>query len=428
MRLIIKKIVVWILTLEARLVLHKYRPKIVGITGSVGKSSTKDAIYSALSASFFVRKSQKSFNSELGIPLTILGCENAWNNPFLWFRNIFQGLAIILLPNHYPEWLILEVGLDRPGDIRNVVRWIAFDVVVYTRLSELPVHVEFFDSVEALLLEKAELMRGLKQGGTLIINGDDPLQKDFTKEGAKRLTYGLEESSRVYANHIETSYKDGRPVGVNFRIDYEGASVPIELTGVIGIQHIYPVLAGCAVGVSVGVNLVELGEVFIHHTYLPGRMRILEGRDGVTIIDDSYNASPVATHAALDVLYELKTDGRKIFVLGDMTELGKLTVEAHKIIGEHVARVADMFVAVGQRMDSAAQAALKAGMPEQYVDSFATSREAGEHIRDRLQKGDIVLVKGSQSIRMERTVEKLLAYPEHVRTLLARQDREWLKR
>src|SRR3989338_11232407 len=123
MKNIFKKTVVWIITLQARAVLRKYKPKIVAVTGSVGKTSAKDAIYEVLSRGARVRKSEKSFNSEIGLPLTILGCPNAWSNPFAWLGNFIEGMKLIVLPNHYPRTLILEVGADRPGDIKNIVRW-----------------------------------------------------------------------------------------------------------------------------------------------------------------------------------------------------------------------------------------------------------------------------------------------------------------
>src|SRR3989338_6438454 len=140
--------VVLLLTAQARAVLRKYHPHIIAVTGSVGKTSTKDAIYTVLSSKFFVRKSEKSFNSDVGVPLTILGCKNAWNNPFLWAKNLLEGFALLILKNHYPKWLVLEVGADRPGDIRKLARWLKPDVVVITALPDVPVHVEFFDSPE----------------------------------------------------------------------------------------------------------------------------------------------------------------------------------------------------------------------------------------------------------------------------------------
>src|SRR3989344_4968803 len=124
MKQFLKKIIIVLIQWEAILVLKKYKPQIIAVTGSVGKTSTKDAIFTVLSSKFFVRKSEKSFNSDVGVPLTILGCKNAWNNPFLWAKNLLEGFALLILKNHYPKWLVLEVGADRPGDIRKLARWL----------------------------------------------------------------------------------------------------------------------------------------------------------------------------------------------------------------------------------------------------------------------------------------------------------------
>ena len=144
----IKQIIVAIITWEARAVLWRYRPKIVAITGSVGKTSAKDATHSVFSGERFARKSQKSLNSEIGVPLTILGCESGWNSAFKWLKNILHGLSVMFLPNHYPKWLILEVGADRPGDIKTLTKWVRPDIAVITGIPDIPSHVEFFDSVE----------------------------------------------------------------------------------------------------------------------------------------------------------------------------------------------------------------------------------------------------------------------------------------
>ena len=126
----LKNIISAILQFEARLILNKYNPKIIAVTGSVGKTSTKDAIFSVMSTSFYVRKSEKSFNSDIGIPLTILGCQNAWTDPIMWICNIWAGAMLIIFKHSYPEWLILEVGADRPGDIRKISKWLS---EVYTK-------------------------------------------------------------------------------------------------------------------------------------------------------------------------------------------------------------------------------------------------------------------------------------------------------
>src|SRR3989344_8120119 len=145
MKTTFKKIITYILKTESRLVLWKYKPKVVAITGSVGKTSTKDAVYAVLSKIAHIRKSEKSFNSEIGLPLTILGCPNGWNNPVIWLANVFKGLWLFLWPHKYPEWLVLEVGVGKQGDMRKTASWLKTDAVIITAIGETPVHIEFFD-------------------------------------------------------------------------------------------------------------------------------------------------------------------------------------------------------------------------------------------------------------------------------------------
>src|SRR3989344_5272874 len=151
-----KKIVVIILTLEARTVLARHKPQIIAVTGSVGKTGTKDAIYAVVSSRFETRKNQKSMNSEIGLPLTILGLENAWSSPSGWWRNIWQGaiVAFAVSLNPFPKWLVLEIGADHPKDIEKVSRWLHPDIVVLTRMADVPVHIEFFKNTDAVLREK----------------------------------------------------------------------------------------------------------------------------------------------------------------------------------------------------------------------------------------------------------------------------------
>ena len=157
---ILKKIIAYILKLESRLVLWKYKPKVIAITGSVGKTSTKDAVYAVISKFSYVRKSEKSYNSEIGLPLTILGCPNGWSNPYTWTKNILVGLWLIIWPNKYPEWLVLEVGVGKPGDMKRTASWLKTDAVIMTAIGETPVHIEFFDSRKHLIEEKE---KGQKQ-------------------------------------------------------------------------------------------------------------------------------------------------------------------------------------------------------------------------------------------------------------------------
>ena len=409
--------------------LKKYKPKIIAVTGSVGKTSTKDAIYDVLSGSLLVRKSEKSYNSELGIPLTILGRKTGWTNPFAWAANIFEGLALMLLKNHYPKWLVLEIGADRPGDIKKITKWLSPDIVVVTRLGDIPAHVEFFGSPEALVEEKSHLVSALKKDGTLIINNDDKHALSMKKKfDGMVITYGLDRGAALSASHQQIVYKKDAPSGVTFKVSYNGNSMPVTISGVLGIQHIYPVLAALSVGEHLKLNMVNMTQSIKEHSGAPGRMKIIEGIKGSYIIDDSYNSSPIATEAALSTLKDIKTLGRKIAILGDMFELGKYTVGEHKRMGELAGGVCDILLIVGLRARSIIEGALLGGMSEKNVIEFDDSRKAGKYLEHILEERDIVLIKGSQRMRMERAVEEVMAHPEEKNRVLVRQEKEWLDR
>ena len=169
MKTLFRKIVAYILRLECELVLAKYKPKIVAITGSVGKTSTKDAVYAVVSGVSYVRKSEKSYNSQIGLPLTILGCPNGWNNPLVWISNIFKGLWLFLWPHKYPKWLVLEVGVGKPGDMKATALWLKTDVVIITTIGSTPAHIEFFDSRKHLIEEKSTLIKTIPSGTPFLL-------------------------------------------------------------------------------------------------------------------------------------------------------------------------------------------------------------------------------------------------------------------
>jgi len=431
MKRLLKFIVIWILTIEARLVIARYRPYIIAVTGNIGKTSAKDAIYSALSASLFIRKSEKSLNSDVGVPLTILGCESGWDNPFKWLSNIAEGLALIFLRNHYPRTLVLEVGADRPGDIKKIAKWIHPDIAVITGVPNVPVHVEYFASAEEVVAEKRELAEAVRIGGALVLNGDEERTYAIRSEfRGIAVTYGLKDHNDVVASRVEVLYEEEKPAGMRFRVDVSGASVPVVIRGSVGKTHVYPALAALTVGLQLKKDLVSMAGALSKHDPPPGRMRVLPGVHGSTIIDDTYNASPAALTAALETLESVQVRGRKIAVIADMLELGKFSVEAHREAGKKVAQLADMLVTVGLRSRTIAESAAEAGMPKDCIVQYddGTSSQAGKDLREMVKEGDIVLVKGSQSMRMERAVKELLADPSRAPELLVRQDRAWSKR
>ncbi len=435
MRTLFKNVVVYLITLESRAVLRKYKPKVVAVTGSVGKTSTKDAIYEVLAASTRVRKSQKSFNSEIGLPLTILGVPNAWNNPIRWIQNLVDGLFLILFTAKYPEWLVLEVGADRPGDIRSLSSWLPVDIAVITRLPEVPVHVEFFDSPEAVIEEKASLIDAIKPGGVLALFADDPrtlaLQHRLPAPDARIMTFGFSANADVRGKDVfilRESGNDSMPIGMTATIEAEGMAAPVSIMGAVGSHAFLPALAAATVGVAMHKPLGELVPLLQRYDPPAGRMRLVRGIKDTLIIDDTYNASPAATTAALETLTLLAPSGRRIAAIGDMLELGRHSVEEHRKIGECAAKTTDLLITVGFRARDIAQGALDSGMKDKNILQFEDSAKAGDELQNLLKAGDCVLVKGSQSIRMERVVEEIMAEPEKAEQMLVRQDEEWKKR
>lgn len=428
---IIKKILIGIITWESRLIIRKYRPFVVAVTGSVGKTSTKDAIFDALSGqSGFVRKSEKSMNSDIGLPLTVIGVANAWYDIGHWLKNIFIGLKLLLSRAKYPDCLILEIGADHPGDIKRVARWLKPDIAVMTRISRTPVHVEFFRSPEEVFEEKASLAEAVKPGGTLVVFADDEkvmsLGERVKGRGVSVLSYGFSESASVRGSGIKVLYEEDGPVGISFDLRYEGVSNLVSVKGVIGETQVYPILAAVAVAKAKGVDRESVSKTLYYSKAPRGRMNLLPGINGSTLIDDTYNSSPDAALAAINVFKGLQCVGSKIAVLGDMMELGKFSAAEHKKIGEMAPKFVDKLVTVGQRSKLTAEEALKNGMISDSVKTFDDSREAAIHLRSVVRTGDIVLIKGSQSIRMERITAALLREPEKTAKLLVRQEKEWL--
>lgn len=427
----LKQCVVFILTVEARLVLARYKPRIIAVTGSVGKTTTKDAIFAGLSKNLHMRKSLKSFNSDIGVPLTILGCENGWNNPLVWSWNILKGLALIVVRHEYPEWLVLEVGADRPGDIRRIATWLRPDIAVFTGVPDIPAHVEYFSSPDEVMKEKRSLAECLKAGGKLVLNGDDMRSKQLHGDfrGAS-ITFGIESNNDFYSSHEEVLYEDEEPVGIRFRANHEASSIPISIFGALGRPRVYAALAALAVGDCAGVDSVSVGQALSSWEPPAGRVRVLKGLKYAVIIDDTYNSSPAAALAALDILADVKTSARKIAVLGDMLELGKYTKDAHRQVGERAAKNADMLITLGFRSRAMAEAALDAGMNENMIRQYdiGEAERLGEELLHELRKGDIVLVKGSQGMRMEKTVRILMAEPQKAPELLVRMEGEWQTR
>ena len=406
--------------------LRRKKPIIVALTGSVGKTSTKDAVYSAVKGSLQARKSEKSFNSEIGVPLTVLGLPNGWSNPFLWIKNIIDGFLTALLSKEYPKILILETGVDTPGDMEKLTSWMQPDIVVLTRLPDVPVHVEYFSSPDAVVVEKMKLVLALKPSGKLIYNNDDTIiQSKLSEVRQECIGFSRYLETDFTAGKDKIVYQDDVPIGIEFVITTQGKSHKVLLKNTIGTQHLYSACAALAVAVELGVAVEVAVEGLQKHEPPAGRMRLISGIKSSILIDDTYNSSPTAAESALQALAEVKYATRKIAILGDMLELGKYSSKEHEKVGKQAAQSADILFTVGIRAHQIAEGALAAGMSEKNIFQYDDALRAGRELQALLQSGDVVLIKASQGIRAERIIEEVMEHPEQAAQLLVRQDRTW---
>lgn len=448
MKNIFKKIVAFVLEWESRLVLWKYKPRIIAITGSLGKTSTKDAVFAVLSEISYVRKSEKSYNSEIGLPLTILGCPNGWNNPVLWLKNIWKGFWLFIFPHKYPKWLVLEVGVGKPGDMKKTASWLKTDAVIITAIGETPAHIEFFDSRKHLVEEKAGLVKTLKKDGVLVLNADDETVLEMKNKTKNRvITYGFNKDADLVASGESISYdfgslaslphKGGEPQGIIFRVDAGGISLPVIIEKVFGRNHVYASLGALALAYELKWNMINAINALKNYDVSPGRMRLISGMNNSFIIDDTYNSSPFACEVALNTLNTIKLSpsgkrsGRKIAILGDMLELGKHTKEAHENVGKIAKenlKKNDILVVVGPRSKDIKMGAETSGVLPSNILEFSNAIEAGEYMKTMIKKNDLILVKGSQGMRMEKIVLAIMEHPEERNKLLVRQEKEWQER
>jgi UDP-N-acetylmuramoyl-tripeptide--D-alanyl-D-alanine ligase len=342
--------------------------KVIGITGSVGKSSTKELVAEVLSQRFATHKNPGNYNNEIGLPLTLMNC------------------------GYGQECVVLEMGFYYPGEIKFLCEIASPEVGIVTNVGT--VHAERAGSQQAITDGKAELIQALPDDGVAILNYDDPFVRPMCKKTrSKVLFYGLSPSADLWADAIQSKGLQG----ITFDMHYQESQYHVQVP-LLGRHSVQTILRAAAAGLAMGMNWDEIIRGLQKgHSQL--RLVAVRTETGALILDDTYNATPESMLAALDLLDELK--GHKIAVLGDMLELGAYEAAGHHQVGEKAAGVVNHLITVGKLGRIIADTARKAGLPENAITSVNDSSEAIEILKYNLSADDVVLIKGSHGLRMD---------------------------
>src|SRR6476646_855647 len=352
--------------------------RVIGITGSVGKSTTKEMVFEVLSTRYRTLKSPGNLNNEIGLPLTMLR----------------------LSAGH--QRAIFEMGFYVPGEIAFLCDIALPQIGIVANIGT--VHAERAGSQEAIARGKAELVQSLPPApeGVAILNFDDPWVRQMEeKTKAHVFFYGLSREANLWADNVVGLGLEG----IRFRLHYQGETLHVRIP-LIGRHSVHTALRAAAVGLVEGMNWQEILEGLNQgHTQL--RLAVVRSQTGALLLDDTYNASPESMLAALNLLDEL--EGRKVAVLGDMLELGPYERGGHEMVGLRAAQVANVLLTLGERAHMIAEAARRAGMKKSSVIEFNEFEPLIDWLRTNLTKEDAVLIKGSHGLRMDRITSMLEA-------------------
>jgi len=360
----------------AKKYMETFRIPVVGITGSVGKTTTKEMIAQILSTEYNVHKTMGNFNNHIGLPLSVLEL------------------------THEHTAAVFEMGMSGLGEIEYLTDIIRPDIGVITNIGIS--HIEKLGTRQNILRAKLEITKGMKENGKLILNGDDELLS-----GLKGLLpmplifYGINETSDLNAFDIHSLGEDG----VRFTVKLRNEDVDIALPAP-GIHNVSNALAAVACGLELNVSNENIKKGLANYSQEKMRLNIVKYKNGIKIINDSYNSAPSSAEASLSVLREVAGDKRSIAVLGDMLELGDYSREAHRQIGATVVREhINHLVAVGNLARDFVQGALEAGMDEKNTRYFIEPKQAISYLKDFLEPQDVVLFKGSRGMKLDSVIE-----------------------
>ncbi|AKM84611.1 MAG: UDP-N-acetylmuramoylalanyl-D-glutamyl-2,6-diaminopimelate--D-alanyl-D-alanyl ligase, UDP-N-acetylmuramoyl-tripeptide--D-alanyl-D-alanine ligase [candidate division Kazan bacterium GW2011_GWA1_50_15] len=400
----VKKIALNLLVSLSRRILAKYQPRIIGVTGSVGKTTTKEAIYTALRGSFRVARSLKDANTEWGVTATIIDQEfypvgrdsigRAKLSVGELIGLLYRGCKRLLVKGDYPEILILELAAEQAGDIKFFNQFLQYDIAVITNIGQ--VHLEFYRDQTELTAEKLSIADGLKPSGLMVLNGDNELLTEFiTTTRLRRTTFGWDE-----ANQYNIHLRDIGVDGLRYEVNTPDGGVEVVLG--FGRQLVDAAAVAVAVGRELGIPLAQLGQRLTGLASPAGRFEMWQLRRGITLVNDAYNANPDSMKSALTSLQDIASVSppgatrRRVAILGGMRELGLAHETAHLDVGRFLRDKVDLLVAVGADGGLMADAAgLSADQVVQVDDPSQVD------FSKFLQDNDAVLVKASRSFGLD---------------------------
>jgi len=413
MKRTIKKLLLIFLKKLAKSTVSKFKPTVIAITGSVGKTSTKEAIYAVLSGYRVVRRTALNFNNEMGVPLTILGDWESISKPvfFFWTKVILKSVFVLIFgkKEEYPDVLVLEYGADKQGDISYLLSIAKPHIGIVSAIGTIPVHVEnYSQGIESVAKEKGKVITELSPSDFGILNFDDPwTDRIVSKTKSHLLTFGIKEGANVKISRISHILNDGKITGLGFKLEQKGTSFPVVLPDAFSISHAYACACAVAVAEVFDINMVDAAQEFSKkYTPVYGRSLILDGIKNTQIIDESYNSSPLALETTLKTIKNA-TYARKVAVLGDMLELGEFSIKAHELAGELVRDCIDILITVGPRAKFIAERAIKKGLNKENVFVFDEVKEAGLKLQEIIKEGDLILIKGSRAIGLDSVVDEV---------------------
>jgi len=355
---------------------QKLAVRVIGVTGSVGKTTSKELIAAVLSTRYRTFKTEGNYNNEIGLPLMLLKLTEAY------------------------ERAVLEMGFYQIGEIAELCHWAKPDVGVVNNI--YAVHLERAGSIENIVQGKGELVEALPPDGVAILNLDDAhVMRLQTRTQARIFTYGLNPEADLWADNIESQGLSG----MYFRFHYHGEAINVRVP-LLGQHSVHTALRAAAVGLVEGLTWEEIVDGLQSIGAVQLRLTAVTGPGGSVLIDDTYNASPESTIAALNLLNEIEGQ-RKVAVLGDMLELGAYEEAGHRLVGQRARDVAQVLVTIGPRARTIAEEARLTGLSTAVIHSFETGEAALPFLRELIRAGDVVLLKGSRGLRLDRLVRAL---------------------